>query len=159
MSQRRLATYQIEVLDFSKKPKGLYSDSLAPDGRGVYRCRKCEWEGRFSEECPQCGNKDLYQKGKVKVVDTLPVAPRRTLVELFYGYKQAIRWASKFGSVISCHKVDKTRYLENIEHLNLEQEAVRFEVEQDYVLTRSLELERPRKTFSEKEFDVEDKSA
>jgi hypothetical protein len=154
-----LATYQIEVLDFSKKPRGQYSDALVPDGRGVYRCRKCEWEGQTSGECPQCGNRDLYQKGKVKVVDTLPAAPRRTLVELFYGYKQAVRWASKFGSVISCRKVDKTRYLENIEHLNLGQEPVRFEVEQDYVLTRTFELERPRRSSSKKEFDIGGESA
>ena len=61
------------------------------------------------------------------------------------------------GAIVdSCKKVDKSHYLENIEHLNLEQETMTIELEQeDYVLTRTLELERPRKVFEEKKYEVE----
>ena len=155
MSQHRLEAYQIEVLDFSKRKNQHRSDAVIADGRGAYRCRQCHWEGEHQGRCPNCGS-ELYQKGRIKAVDMLPTAPRRTLVELFYNPRGARKWGSRFGTVISCKKVDKSHYLENIEHLNLEQETMTIELEQeDYVLTRTLELERPRKVFEEKKYEVE----
>ncbi len=92
-----------------------------------------------------------------KVVDILPPPPSRTLIPLSHKNTKAIkRWARRFGMVTSCHKVDKSYYLENIEHLNLHQEPLTIEVEQeDFVLTKALELERPRKRFEDKKYNIE----
>lgn len=145
MSTHRIAAYQIEVLCFGEQKKKPHNDIVVPDTRGVYRCDRCGWEGKGQSRCPKCAY-SISPKGKIKVVDTLPVAHRRTLLELFYNYRHAIKWGARYGTVISCQKVDKSYYLNNIEHLNLNQEPITIELEQeDYVLSKTLELERPRR--------------
>ncbi len=113
------SAYQIEVLDFSRRRNRHYGLRGTPNGKG----RKEE--------------------------DRLPVADHITKVFRFRNPEAAKRWAAKKGkkkrSIISCHKVDISPYLQNIEHLNLNQEPLTIEVEQDYVLNKVLELTRPRK--------------
>ncbi len=157
MSSHQLQAYKIEVLDFSKKNGNHHSDAVYIDKNGIYQCVRCGWEGYWEKQCPKCDNKELHSKSRIKAVDAMPVAPRRTLVELFYKYEQALRFGQRHGTVISCHKVDKSYYLENIEHLNLHQEPLTIEVEQeeDFVLSRTLELERPRRKYNEEKYNIE----
>jgi hypothetical protein len=139
--------YQIELLDFTKRSSGRSTDAVIPDSGGLYFCYKCEWEGKREPQCPVCGN-SLVPKGKVKLVDTMPIAARRTIVtQPTNKNKESIkRWAARFGTVISCRKVDSSPYTQNIEYLNLKQEPIVLEVERDeFVLTEDLELERPQK--------------
>ncbi len=146
MSNHRLAVYQIEVLDFARNHNGHQRDVVIPDAQGIYKCGRCGWEGQQQNQCPKCDNKQIFPRGRIKLVDRVPIAPRRTVMGGFFNHKSAKRWGERFGTVISCHKVDKSYYLENIEHLNLKQEPVTIELEQeDFVLNKALELERPRR--------------
>lgn len=155
MSGHRLIAFQIELLDFSRRNNGHYSDAVVLDTRGIYLCQRCGWEGQREDKCPKCGE-GLYPKGRVKVVDRKPIAPRRTKIGLFYNIKGAKKWGRKFGTVISCHKVDKSPYLKNIEYLNLKQEPLTIElVQEDYVLNKALELERPKKRFDNGGINIE----
>ena len=86
-------------------------------------------------------------------LDIPTTVPSRTICKPFKDGRAATRWASRFGLVISCFKVDTTPYLKNIEYLNLEQ-PLKFEVDrEEYTLNKSLELSR--RTNGEKKFDVE----
>ena len=83
-------------------------------------------------------------------------APRMTKVKHAKSAEIAKRWGAKFGTVLHCFKVDTTPYLKNIEFLNLHQEPMEIEIDrEEYVLNRAMELTRPRKRFSDKNFDVE----
>lgn len=88
--------FQIEIVEPSKRerPKKLLYDGI------LYRYN------------------DNHEK--VKREDFLPPAPTRTLLKRFKDHKAAERWGSNIGTVVACFKVDKTRYLENIEHLKLD---------------------------------------
>lgn len=156
MSKQRLDAYQIEVLEFPKNArKQQSSTAVIPDARGQYRCPRCNWEGEWVMVCPKCGSKELYPKSRVKLADTQTVGHRRTVMELFRDAKKAKKWGARFGTVISCRKIDKSYYLENIEHLNLRQEPLTIELEQDFVLNKALELERPKRNFGNRKLNVE----
>ena len=118
---RKERVFQIEVADYSERPQlyRRYDNPLWWDNEG----------------------------NQGKVVDILLPPPARTLLPISRKSTKAIkRWASRFGMVRSCRKVDKSYYLENIVHLNLKQEPLTIEIEQeeDFVLNKALELERPR---------------
>ncbi len=147
MSSHRLKAYQIEILDFKKRKDNHHNDMVVLDTKGIYICPSCGWEGNWLRECPKCDNANLHPKNRIKIVDTLSIASRRTLVGLFYKDETAKRWGERYGTVISCRKVDKTKYLENTEHLKLKQEPITIEIEQDFILNRALELERPRRQY------------
>jgi hypothetical protein len=149
MSEHCLSAYQVDVLDFKKRNHKPPHEGVFHDTKGIYICLRCSWEGYWEKQCPKCDNKEIFPKGRIKVEDILSVAQhRRTLVGLFFNKEKAKRWGSRYGTVISCRKVDKSRYLENIEHLNLKQEPPTIELAQEeFVLSRTLELERPRRRY------------
>ncbi len=75
----------------------------------------------------------------------LTSAPKRTIVRRFRDYRSAMKWGGRFGSVISCHKVDTYPYFRNIEYLNLTEKQVEIKIDrEEYVLNRALELSHPR---------------
>ena len=89
---------------------------------------------------------------KVKLDDVPMPAPQRTLFGYFKGRTMAEKWGSRFGTVIACFKVDKSGYLENIEHLNLEQEPLHIGMATEgYSINESLQVVRSR----EEEFNIE----
>lgn len=83
-------------------------------------------------------------------------APRMTKVKIAKSAETAKRWGARFGTVLHCVKVDTTPYLKNIEYLNLHQEPMEIEIDkEEYVLNKAMELSRPRKRYSDKDFNAE----
>jgi hypothetical protein len=125
MSNMRESLFQIEVLDFSKRRQVYHSEDVVSK---------------------TITNRDKTQKQtRLKVIDTEPIAPTRTLFKRAKDSELAKRYGGRFGTVISCFKVDISTYLENIEHLNLEPTPITLEAEPEYVLTKALELDKPRR--------------
>jgi hypothetical protein len=118
----RESLYQIEVLNFSRR-QNYHSEDVVTKG-----------------------------KGKLKVIDTEPQGEVRTLFKRAKDKELAKRWASGFGSVISCDKVDVTCYLENIEHLNLNPIPIQIVAEQEFTINKDLEITVPKNLATE---DVE----
>ena len=83
-------------------------------------------------------------KGREKrKIDVLPRVPCRTHIKRFKDSKAAKKWGGRFGTVISCFKVDTSPYLKNIEYLNLHQEPLTIEMDrEEYTLGSGLELQR-----------------
>lgn len=79
--------------------------------------------------------------------------PEKTLFRWAKRGKQAMAWARKFGTVLSCHKVDShMRRLEMIEHLRVEQKPIEVDISlEDFIVGRNLEISPAKKT---KKFDV-----
>lgn len=82
---------------------------------------------------------DKSGKGVKEIVDQIPIL---TLFRRAKTGKQAIRSASKKGSVISCHKVDShLRRLDMISHLRIEKPIfVDISVE-EFIVGRELQVE------------------
>ncbi len=80
--------------------------------------------------------------------------PERTLFKWAKDGRRATDWGAKFGSVISCCKVDShIRKLEMIEHLRLEQRPIEVEIGiEEITLGRDLEIKPAERT---KKIDVE----
>lgn len=97
----------------------------------------------------------VFENGKKQKVDILPEAPRRTLLKRAKSSELAKRWGARFGTVISCFKVDTEKYLNNIEYLNLAQEPIAIEAEPEYFLNKNLEITRPRREFGGKKIELE----
>lgn len=76
-----------------------------------------------------------------KDIDRWIAAPRRTVFRRAKSAECAKNWAKRFGSVISCDKVDFEPYRRNIEFLNLEQPVIQMAVE-DFVVNKAMELTR-----------------
>ncbi len=112
--------FQLEVLDFHRKnynPFFSYKDDVISDGNG----------------------------GRIKLIDTLPIAPLRTLLKRAKSEKIAKKWATRFGSIISCCKVGVEPYYKNIEYLNIKQKPmVEFTVD-DFTVNKNLEVSRVRR--------------
>jgi hypothetical protein len=124
MSSMREALYQIEVLQFTKNKSAVYhSDDVV------------------SKVFVKDGVESVR---RLKLVDTEPQGHKRTLFKRAKNQEIAKRWAASFGSILSCDKVDVSCYLANIEHLNLEQ-PIELVVEPEFILTKSLEIERPKR--------------
>jgi hypothetical protein len=70
---------------------------------------------------------------------------RRTLVGRFFTHDRAKAWAEKFGSILSCQKVEIDRYRKNIEHLNLHQESIEVEASVMTTSLRGLDVVQKRK--------------
>lgn len=82
---------------------------------------------------------DKSGKGIREVTETIP-----TLTKLKWAKdgKRAIRWGSKFGSVISCFKVSHEHRLNMIEHLNLEPKPIEVDITpEEFIVGRDLEVE------------------
>jgi hypothetical protein len=77
----------------------------------------------------------------MKAVDRWIAAPRRTLFKRAKTAKVAKNWASRFGSVIECRKVDFEPYNRGIEFLKLEQPTIEMAVE-DFTVNRAMQLAR-----------------
>lgn len=77
----------------------------------------------------------------IKETDRWQAAPKRTLLRRAKSADCAKDWASRFGSVISCFKVDFEPYRRNIEFIKLEQPVIQMAVE-DFTVNRSMELTR-----------------
>lgn len=88
-------------------------------------------------------NKDYYVdksgKGIKEVVDHIPL---RTLFRHAKNNRQAIKSASKVGTVISCRKVDSHFHrLHMIEHLRIEMKPIEVNISADeFVLGKDLEV-------------------
>lgn len=76
------------------------------------------------------------RNGIRKKVDVEPEAQRRTLIKAFRNAKAAMRWGRRYGTVVSCQKVDTSYYLRNIEFLNLEP-AMKIEIETEEIAVGS----------------------
>ena len=110
--------YQIVVEDYSKKRNGRRETILFSDGNTK------------------------------KKVDIVPQVPRRTLFKRTAKYKTALRYAEKFGTVISCQKVDESYYLKNIEFLNLGEPRPIVIDREEIVVGKDFSVKRPRRTFN-----------
>jgi hypothetical protein len=84
---------------------------------------------------------DFNTDRKVKVADVAYPVASMTLFRRAKDHRQAQKWGEKFGTVLSCFKVDKTKYLENIEHLNLHQEPRSIEIDKGELFTLNANLE------------------
>lgn len=113
----RESLYQLEVIDFTKRDKGiretLFNTSLV----------------------------DFNTDRKMKVADIALPMSSRPILRWAKNSESAKRWAKKFGTVISCFKVDRTKYLENIEHLNLNQDTLNIEVASNGIIGVETTLE------------------
>jgi hypothetical protein len=107
-------------------------------------------EPLFQIEVVDCSDGQYHQAGnaydghKMKQADIIHPSHRRTLFKRFRDSRAAKKWGSRFGTVISCHKVDISPYYFNIEHLNIEPITVELE-NNGYSLNKSLEVSRLRK--------------
>lgn len=125
-----LPLFQIEILDFSRK-NGNNHNGLA----GIVHTSTHKY----------CGNN--IGRAVVKADDILPCDNRRTLCKRFKNDTAALRWAKRIGSVLSCKKVDVSRYLNNIEYrkdllgggntIEVVIDKQEFVLEKDFVITRS----------------------
>ena len=96
--------------------------------------------------------KDGYGRQKIDIPKEIPC---RTLLRRSSNAERAKGWARKFGLVISCHKVDTTPYLKNIEFLNLTPKPIAIEREREYIISKTLEVRRDRKEFDGAPIDKE----
>ena len=116
--------YQIEVIDFKRR------DNKARE--------------------PHKNSSLVYFNGIPQKQADIPFSvPSKTLVNRFKNSETAKKWGARFGTVISCFKVDKMPYLENIEHLNLNQEPINIMIEKDeFNINTSLEINSRDKHFN-----------
>ena len=106
----RERVYQIVVLDFKKRSNGHGRTIVVPDGNSRRK------------------------------IDILPEAPSRTLIKAFRSHEAAMKYGKRYGTVVSCHKVDTSPYLLNIEHLNLgEPRAIEID-RAEFVLGEDVEI-------------------
>lgn len=85
----------------------------------------------------------------IKLEDVLMPAPKRTLLKYFKDKTSAEKWGARFGTVIACFKVDKSGYLENIEHLLLTQEPLTVEFSNEgFSVDKDLNVSRTGKEFN-----------
>lgn len=113
--------YQIVVKDYKhlKPPPPSNRHYVDKSGNGVY---------------------ELYEEdGVVPVITKLKWAKN---------HKRAMAWARKFGSIISCRKVDShIRRLDMINYLRIEPKPVEVDISPDeFILGRDLEIEPTVKT-------------
>lgn len=125
--------YQLVILDYSKKNNNHH---YLVDG------------------CPPVID---VKDGRIKVVDTLSSQPpHRTIISRRKTAKAAMRWGSRYGTVISCEKVDTTSYLKNIEYLNLKQKPRIIKLDkEEFIVTKRLELEHSLDTGVKKVFEID----
>lgn len=103
------------------------------------------------------GRERIYQ---VEVIDFQKrnngqFSPRRTLFMCGKSVEKVRRWGARFGTVLHCRKVDTSYYYhKSIDNLVLDQKPISIEIDsrEEYVVSRSLELNRPRKRYSDKKF-------
>lgn len=95
---------------------------------------------------------DKSGRGIREVVETIP---ERTLFKWAKDGKRAISWSRKFGSVVSCRKVDShLRRLEMISHLSVDMKPIEVEISVDeFIIGRDLEIKPAERS---KKMDVED---
>lgn len=88
---------------------------------------------------------DKSGKGIREVVDTIPL---RTLFRWAKNGRRAMDWAKKFGSVMSCHKVDSHIHkLQMIDHLRLETKPIEVDITaEEFTIGRDLEIEPVNKS-------------
>lgn len=93
---------------------------------------------------------DKSGKGVREVVDTVPLI---TKLKWARDGKRAMAWARKFGSVISCQKVESHIHrLQMIDHLRIEPKPVEVDISVDeFIVGRGLEIESETKS---KQIDV-----
>jgi len=129
MSMRE-SLYQIVVADYSRKRNGRRQTVVLPDGKG----------------------------GHSNKIDVEPDVHKRTLLKRFGGnkaHKRAMAWGRKFGTVLSCRKVDHEAYLKNIEHLNLTPKPIVVEMDSgEFTINRDLQMQRTRRRRGRK-IDIE----
>jgi len=123
---RGLGVFQLEILDYSRRSTDHYETITT------------------QRYMPRDGNGRDKHKVTTKL-DLMPDVPHRTILGRFKDSNAAKRWGRRFGTIVSCQKVDTMPYLRNIEFLNLETH-VEIQVAQDeFVINKALELTRPRK--------------
>ncbi len=106
--------FQLEILTFNHRHNGHIKDGLVTDG-----------------------------KSKVKIPDLASSGEIITKVKRANNPERAKVWAARFGSVISCHKVDTSRYYTSIEFLDLKQEPLEIPIDrEEYELSKDLEISR-----------------
>lgn len=103
----------------------------------------------------ETADKHLYvnrnSKGKREIVETVPLI---TKLKWAKKPKNAMSWAKKFGSVISCHKVDShIRKLNMIEHLRIDTKPIEVDIGlNDFIMRSDLTIESGSK---KKSIDIE----
>jgi hypothetical protein len=82
---------------------------------------------------------DKSGKGVKEVVDTIPIL---TKLRWAKNGKRAMAWARKFGSVISCRKVDSHLHrLEMIDYLRIETKPLEVDITADeFIVGRDFEI-------------------
>ena len=83
---------------------------------------------------------DKSGRGVREIVDTIPVI---TKLKWAKNGKRAIAWAKKFGSVISCRKVDSHIYkLNAIDYLRIEPKPIEVDISlEEFIVGHDLEVE------------------
>jgi hypothetical protein len=95
----------------------------------------------FSPALPYKNKLDVFHKLQYKVM----TVERKT-------HEAAVRFGRKYGNVISCTKIDPTRYLHQIENIKLPpMKPITVElIDSSVVVDKSLELQKkePKKTYT-----------
>ena len=102
----------------------------------------------FSNRHPPSNNGfyvDRSGKGVHEVVDTVPLI---TKLKWAKNGKRAMAWAKKFGSVISCQKVDShIRRLQMIDYLRIETKPIEVDISvEEFTVGRDLVIEPTSKS-------------
>lgn len=111
----------------------------------------------FKHRKPQPLNQyyvDRFGRGKSfrDAGETIPII---TKLKWAKSGRRAIAWAKKYGSVISCHKVQSHEHrLHMIEHLRIEAKPIEVEISPDeFIVGRDFEVEHREKVVN---IEIED---
>lgn len=114
----------------------------------------------YSKVSRQASKTVVPTSGNRNKVDILPHIPTRTIFMRVQGkdaHKKAMQRAKKKGTVVFCNKVQTSYYLNKIEYLNLNQVplTVEIEMEQEFELSKALEISNPQKRMLEQKYEIE----
>jgi hypothetical protein len=95
----------------------------------------------------------------IKETDKPTRVPSRTLFKQSKDYRRAKKWGERFGTVISCQKVDVSYYLAKIEHLNVivKPASIELDIGEEFVLNKTMEIKYPKKDIGRIDIGVIDK--
>lgn len=132
--------YQIVVADYSHRNNG-YRRTIPPISPNIELRKQGETEFK------------PVKQGKIDY----DYVPRKTLFRWAKSGRQAVRKVGKkFGSIISCEKVDSHyRRLNMIENLNLHQAKIEIENDTEFILSEDYEITRNTINIDGREIEIE----